>query len=166
MTSSSAIPANYDSSTLNIDPGGLSSEAQLVLASVQDIANDLVTIATTLQNLTLSWTGASATAASKYGTEWTDATKALFGTKSDPTSGALQVLVNGLGSAAQNYAQNEANVASTFNKFYKAFSSSPPAGNSSHGTSSSQAAGKPVTDKPADAVNGVYMYHTTSVNES
>lgn len=171
MTYVNPIPANYDASSLNIDPGGLNSEAQSVIALVQDISNYLNSINTALSNLTLSWAGSSAQAASNFNDEWTNAVQALFGTQGDPNSGALAILVNGLSSAAQNYSQNEQNIASMFNKFGAAFSSSPTPPSPTAIQSDPQA--KPAgltstTNDPTDLIDGgpEGLYNTTSVNET
>jgi uncharacterized protein YukE len=150
------IPANYDASTLNIDPGGMNSCANTVLSLVQDISNYLSTINSTLSNLTLSWVGTSSSDATTYNDEWNAAVQKLFGTQDDPSSGALVVLVNGIMSASANYSQTEDNITDMFNSFASGFSS---------GSSSSTSN---VTDQTSDPIdNGAeYAYHSTAATET
>jgi len=174
MTYTDPIPANYDSSSISVDPGGLNSCSDAITAQVQDIANYLGNINNALSNLALSWAGQAANAASTYNTDWASVVQALFGTQDDPSTGALNILVGGLSSAAQNYSAAEAAIAKMFTDYSNAF----PAGSASTGTMSvSFAPAAPVspvtstnaiTDVPTGPAGsgGEDMYHTTSVNES
>jgi uncharacterized protein YukE len=170
MTYASAIPANYDASSFNIDPGGLNSAAQSIQASVQDIANYLSAVNATLSNLKLSWAGSSSQAASQYNEEWNKAVQAIFGTQSDPDSGALAILTNGLASAAQNYSSNEAAIAGMFNSFASGFSSpAAPSPTAIQSAPQAKPAGlQSTTNDPTDLIDGgpEGLYNTTSVNES
>jgi uncharacterized protein YukE len=174
MAYTDPIPANYDSSSISVDPGGLNSCSDAITAQVQDIANYLGNINTALSNLTLSWVGQAANAASTYNTDWTNAVQALFGTQNDASTGALNILVSGLSSAAQNYSATEAAIAQTFTQYSNAFPavsastasmsvSYAPAGPPPSATST-----KAITDAPTDPAgsSGEDMFHTTSVNES
>jgi uncharacterized protein YukE len=174
MTYTDPIPANYDSSSISIDPGGLNSCSDAITAQVQDIANYLGNINNALSNLTLSWVGQAASAASTYNTDWASAVQGLFGTQSDPSTGALNILVSGLSSAAQNYSATEAAIAQMFTDYSNAF----PAASASTATMSvsfapaAQSSGAPstipITDAPTGPAgsSGEDMFHTTSVNES
>jgi uncharacterized protein YukE len=176
MVYTDPIPANYDSSSINVDPGGLNSCSDAISAQVQDIANYLGNINTALSNLTLSWVGQASDSASTYNTEWANAVQALFGTQNDASTGALNILMSGLSSAAQNYSASETAIANMFNSYAGAFPAisastasmsvdySP--GSSPSSSSSSPSTG-PIKDSPSSPdASGTDMYHTTSVNES
>jgi len=160
-----AIPANYDDSSLTIDPAVLSDAAQSVKESVAEISLQLKLMNIVLTDLTLSWTGTSASAANKYNDEWNDALQDLFGTKGDPDSGALTTLASGVSAAAQNYNQTEDAVTQMFSKFGNAFSASSAA--------KTPEAPSSVFDDPQDRTDfgsggpkgSTWIYHTTSVNE-
>jgi uncharacterized protein YukE len=168
------IPANYDESSIAVDPGGLNSCASSITSMVQFISYCLSDINKTLGNLTLSWTGDAANAATNYNNEWNAAVEALFGKQTSGTpsgpigpvtvtpssaaadnAGALNTLVNGLSSAAQNYSTTENTIASMFNKYTGALTSPAPA----------PSAPQSVPDQPSSPVDGQFMYHTTSVDE-
>ena len=158
MTYTDPIPANYNDSSISVDPGGLNSCADAINTQIQDIANALTNINNALSGLTLSWVGQAADSASTYNTEWTNAVQALFGTQNDASTGALNILLSGLSSAAQNYSANEAAIEKMFNEYANGFSAS---------SSSSSSSGKPILDSPSNPAggNGEDMYHLTSVNE-
>lgn len=176
MAYTDPIPANYDSTSMSVDPGGLNSCSDAIGTQVQDIANYLGNINSALSNLTLSWVGQASGAASTYNAEWGKAVQALFGTQQDPSTGALNVLMSGLSSAAQNYSASEAAITKMFNSYASAFPavsastasmsvSYAPGGSSSGATSSPATA--PIKDSPSGPdASGTDMYHTTSVNES
>jgi hypothetical protein len=122
----------------------------------------------------LSWAGSAANAASTYNTNWTNAVQALFGTQSDPSTGALNILMSGLSSAAQNYSATEAAIANMFNTYSSAFpaiSASTASMSVSYapaaGTTPPAASDKAATDTAsAPDSSGMDTIHTTSVNES
>jgi uncharacterized protein YukE len=161
------IPANYDASSLSIDPGTLGSIAQTIQNLVTDISNDLSDINKTLTGLNLSWVGTAANAAGDFNTRWTNAVQELFGTQGDPSSGALNTLVGGISSAAQNYSANEDAIVAMFNAFAGGFSTPPS--NSNTGTAPASAATSNA-DAPTDQIHAAdgstfWLYHTTAVNE-
>lgn len=166
MTYINEIPVNYDSTSLRIDPERVNDAAIVIEASVERISDFIEDINEALSDLTLSWAGASASKAQAYNDEWTRAIQKLFGTKSDPNSGALSVLVNGVSNAAQNYSQTEQNIASTFTAFGGAFSGTS--------TNKSSPSTKSVTDEPKDRTEfgtggptgSTFLFHTTSVDET
>lgn len=140
------LPANWDSSSITVDPSGLNSAAEAVQTSSTNIYNYLTDINNSLSNLQLSWTGESASVANEFNTRWVNAMTALYGPSTDPGKGIMNILNDGLQMAAQNYSNNESSVANMFNQF---------AGKGSAPST------KPVTDQ----VTNTY-YHTTSVNET
>lgn len=151
-----ALPANWDSATIKVDPNTLSSVAQAVLASSTNINNDLGDIINSLSSLPLSWTGGSATLADEFNTRWSAATTALYGTPGDASTGILNVITQGLADAAQNYEKCEGSVTAMFKAFSQAAAGSSPGGGAAPDLSA-----QPVTDTVTDNV-----YHTTSVNET
>ena len=166
MTYVNPIPSNYDASSISVDPGTLGSIAQTIQGLVTDIADDLSAINSTLTGLNLSWVGTAANAASDFNTSWTNAVQELFGPAGDPSSGALNTLVGGLMSAAQNYSANEDAVVTMFNTFASGFSTPSSTPNGSPPASSAS----PNTDAPTDQIQepgggSFWLYHTTAVNE-
>jgi uncharacterized protein YukE len=144
-----ALPANWDSSTISIDMNAMSAVASAVLASSTNINNDLSDIINSLSSLPVSWTGGSATLAEDFNTRWSNATTALYGTQSDPSTGILNIITGGLAQAAQNYSKTEGGVTYMFSQF--ASTGSPSGAPDSQGVSDA------VTDN---------VYHVTSVNET
>jgi uncharacterized protein YukE len=138
-------PDNYDAYTIGSAPGQMYDTATSVSASADSIAGYLGNIVSALSGLRLSWTGPSASAAQEFNDRWTAATTALYGTQGDPGSGAVNQLTDGLAMAAQNYLNNEDQVAGMFSQFASA-GSGGPAG---------------VQDKVTGSV-----YHLTSVDET
>lgn len=187
MTYTDPIPANYDSSSISVDPGGLNTCAETISAQVDDISSYLKTINDTLSGLALSWAGSAADQASAYNEKWDNAVQAIFGTKSDPKSGALNILMSGLSKAAQNYSAIELAIAKTFNQYAGGFPAesastasmsvdfapAPGSSSSSHAETWNPADGSPsvfpspVWDDPTQPAgpDKTDMYHTTSVNE-
>ncbi|GAA2698118.1 WXG100 family type VII secretion target [Streptomyces anthocyanicus] len=112
-----ALPGNWDSATIAVNPWVLHSSAKAVVKSLEDVLTELNTIMTVLGELKLSWTGDSATLADQYNERWNKAMKELYGTKEDPSTGILNVLASGLGSAAVNYSRGERSVSDMFVRF-------------------------------------------------
>jgi hypothetical protein len=143
------LPQNWDSSKIEVDMIEMNDIAQSVLASAQNINNDLGDIANSLSGLPMAWTGPSASLADEFNTRFVNATNTLYGPQGDPGAGILNIVTNGLSAAAQNYANVEDQISGTFNQW------------SAAGTSASSGPPSPVTDQ----VTNTY-YHTTSVDEA
>lgn len=142
----SSIPANYDSSSLSIDPGSINETAQNIENLVDAIELGVEAISQTLSDLTLSWAGQSASQAQQYNDEWNNAVTKLLGSQQDPSSGALNSLINGINYAAQNYSETENSIQGMFSKF------------AAGGSSSAGAA----IDDPSGPAG---LIHTTAVDE-
>jgi uncharacterized protein YukE len=153
---SAALPANWDSAIISVDPNTMSSVAQAVLASSTNINNDLGGIINSLSSLPLSWTGGSAALADEFNTRWSAATTALYGPPGDPGAGILNVITQGLAEAAQNYSKGEGSVKAMFSQF-----SQGAAGSSAVGGIAPELSAQPTTDTVTNNV-----YHTTSVDET
>jgi uncharacterized protein YukE len=145
------LPDNYNSSTLRVDPGGLSSTLATLSTAIQDINNDIGDIIVRLNALKLSWTGDSATVMDDYNARWLKAVTDLYGTELNPDTGILNVLTSGIAQAVENYNVCEQNVADMFNQFETALTK----GTSGDGTPVDQPYGIPEKN-----------YHTTSINET
>jgi uncharacterized protein YukE len=144
-----ALPANWDSSTISVDTNTMSSVAQAVITSATNINGYLNNIMDALNGIKPSWTGDSSSVADDFNTRWSNALTALFGTKSDPSTGILNILMKGLDQAAQNYIVTEGAIADMFTTFGKGDSGSGSGGQ------------KDIKDDPYEK-----YYHTTSVNET
>jgi uncharacterized protein YukE len=147
----SALPENYNSSTLRVDPGGLTSTLATLTTAIQGINDDISDIMTNLNALKLSWTGDSATVMNDYNARWYKAVTDLFGPEHNPGAGILNVLTSGLAQAVANYNACEQNVADMFNQFETALTK----GTTGSGTPVDQPYGIPEKN-----------YHTTSINET
>jgi uncharacterized protein YukE len=145
-----ALPTNYDSITISVDTNTMNSVAQTVYTSSLNINSDLKDINDSLSGLAVShvWTGGSASVANDFTTRWNNAMTYLYGTPSDPSTGALNIVIAGLTMAEQNYVNNEVQLTEMFNQW-----TNP--GSSSSGPQ----------QNIKDQVTNTY-YHTTSVNET
>jgi len=145
-----APPENYDAYTIASAPALMYDTATNVSTSAANIVSCLSNIINAVTSLRLSWTGTSASSASlaqDFNNRWAAITTALYGTQGDPSSGAINQLMEGLALAAQNYLNNEDQVAGMFSAYSNAGSGGP--------------SGQSVVDQ---VTNG--YYHTTSVNET
>jgi uncharacterized protein YukE len=173
------LPANWDSSTVSVDPWVLHSSAASVTDAVKAILGELSGIMGVLKELRISWTGESAELADQFNDRWEQAMKQLYGTKADPGAGILNVLSAGIGAAAVNYSRGERQVSNMFARFEAALKGIDPG---THGNDDSdiedvlaKAERAPQPDKPhtpeapsdkdiTDHVSNGYQ-HTTSVDE-
>jgi hypothetical protein len=123
----STIPSNYDNTVVDVDPGTIELNADLIQIAVTEVSESFNVIMDTLTNLALSWSGTSSTVANEFNTLWADAMTRLFGTKDNPESGILSVVVSGMKGAVQNYSSTEQNVVEMFNQLSSTMSA--PASN-------------------------------------
>ena len=117
-----AIPSNYDSVTMTINPGTLTTAADFAQECGNSIAGALNTIGNTLSGLALGWNGTSAAEAQDFATKWTNAMTQLFGPENDPKTGVMNQLMGGLTEAAGNYSNCESGITSMFAKLSAALS--------------------------------------------
>lgn len=142
-----APPENYDAYTIASAPALMYDTATNVSTSAANIVSCLSNIINAVTSLRLSWTGTPGSLAQDFNNRWAAITTALYGTQGDPSSGAINQLMEGLALAAQNYLNNEDQVAGMFSAYSNAGSGGP--------------SGQSVVDQ---VTNG--YYHTTSVNET
>lgn len=150
-----ALPGNWNSSSVRVDPWVLNASANNLKTAVQNIQDDLEAIMKALGDLKISWTGDSAAAAAEADRRWNGVMTDLYGPPKNPQKGILGVLTSGVASSAVNYSQCEGHVYDMFAHFESAMEAP------SNGSSSDQ---KNVIDDSADGSTRP-PYHTTSVNE-
>jgi len=161
-----ALPGNWNSSTVDVDPMVLHDSAATMTTAAQGILNDLTDIITALNSLKVSWVGDSADAATAATDRWNNMMTLLYGTEDDPSTGILNILTAGLATDAVNYSQCEEQVYTMFNSFE---SSLAAVTNSGDGGGDGKTDG--TDDEPKDVSDAPYpvsptpYYHTTSVNE-
>jgi hypothetical protein len=104
----SIIPEQYNNVNITVSPGALSMVNKEVGDLLLAIANEVTTINTAMNNLTLEWWyGSSSKRANSYIKYWNTAIQSIFGTQDDPNAGALGRLADGISSASSNYAATE-----------------------------------------------------------
>ncbi|WP_329138393.1 hypothetical protein OG552_30560 [Streptomyces sp. NBC_01476] len=145
-----ALPANWDSAVIRVDPYALDTCRHTLDTASHDILNALTDIINSLNALKLAWTGDSAGTATDYQQRWDAVQTKLYGTQADPSTGALNILAGGVAQAASNYSHVEAGIADMFNSFEKGLLNSSSGG----GNQIDEARGTPIPN-----------YHTTTVNE-
>ncbi|MFI5798080.1 WXG100 family type VII secretion target [Streptomyces sp. NPDC051677] len=116
--------ADYDLSSLYIDPTGLSDSAKNLLAHAKEVADGITAINNTLKGLALGWAGRTQEEVDKMNNQWTSTMRGLFGTEDAPESGVLNVMAAGVMAVAAGNAQTEVALAEMFQNFLKGLSSS------------------------------------------
>ncbi|MFJ3639690.1 WXG100 family type VII secretion target [Streptomyces sp. NPDC090108] len=119
----SSLPANWDSATIDVDPKTLHTAYLAVLHAVGDIGDDLNAITDQLNQLLVSWTGDSSSAAKEaqdFNDRWTDVWTRLYGTKDNPEKGVLNRLVAGIETAAVTYSRGERGVSDAWSRWQAA----------------------------------------------
>ena len=134
------------------------------MADLNMAAKNLVKHSTTINDLSglindklnslahLSWAGPSASDANQVANTWDNVMTTLYGTKDDPSTGILNILVGGVSGAVQNYLLNEVGIASMYSKFYNAVTDTNAGTDTQH----------PIKD----GTSSTKPYHDTSVNEA
>jgi len=113
-----SAPSNYDDAGLLIRVNAdriFQSAATDIPNQAQVIANAINNIVQIWNGLKLGWVGTTASEAQQFNDQWTNAVKQLFGTDSDPSSGALPRIADGVALAAINYGEAEDAVTKMFN---------------------------------------------------
>ncbi|MDH2393567.1 hypothetical protein QCN29_33355 [Streptomyces sp. HNM0663] len=109
--------ADYDVSSLYIDPTGLSDSSQRLLAHAKEVADAIGAINTTLSGLALGWAGRTQLEVDTMNNQWTSTMHGLFGTEDSPESGVLNVMAAGVMAVAAGNAQSEVALTEMFQKF-------------------------------------------------
>jgi uncharacterized protein YukE len=109
-----SIPANYDSSSISVDPWVLHSSASAIHDAVFGINDDMTAITNKLNELRLSWVGDSSERSQKFQHDWNDIWQRLYGTKEHPEHGILNRFASGLAAAAVGYSRGERAVSDSF----------------------------------------------------
>jgi hypothetical protein len=156
MSVPSGVSNDYDEVDIKADPMEISFGTAIIYANVQDIADQLNAIFTTLQGLQLAWTGDSASVAHDFTNRWTTAAKDLFGSGQDSDPGVMGALISCLQSAVQNYSMTETAVSQMFQTF-----SSGLSGGSSGSSGSTTSV---INHQGSDALQN--PYDNTSVDEN
>ncbi|MEU9407507.1 WXG100 family type VII secretion target [Streptomyces sp. NPDC048281] len=171
-----SLPANYNTSSIAVDPWSLKSTADEVKTAVKGIGDDLEAIGDRMSDLRLSWAGDSADVMDDLNNRWNDNATNLFGTKDGTKPGILNTLSGGLTGDALNYSQTESKIQQMFDAFYNGLTGDDMKAKAAlmaaaSGMSEDQAmdilkadAASHDGDNVTDQVTDTY-FHTTSVNE-
>ena len=126
--------ADYSGATIRVSPRALSHLADDVSNVVTEVADSLVAVMRTLDDLSISWIGSSASEAKDFGDRWGAAMVELFGKPKDKATGGrgkggtaapaedrdqgvLNAFVGGLALAAGNFDQAEEHIFKVFLQF-------------------------------------------------
>ncbi|MCK1797056.1 WXG100 family type VII secretion target [Streptomyces sp. XM4193] len=109
---------DYNTSTINVSPVGMSATAKSLNTLSQTVADSLSTINTELSALRVAWQGQAATDAEAVNKQWMHVMTRLFGTEDEPGKGVLSALAGGLDRAAANFSKAERGVTSIFTDFH------------------------------------------------
>jgi uncharacterized protein YukE len=111
---STSLPANWNTSTVTVDPWVLHSASQKSSDAVKDINDAMNAVTTRLNELRLSWTGSSQEQADTFNNDWNAMVKRLFGTQDHPENGILSRFCSGLEAAAIGYSRGERTISDSF----------------------------------------------------
>lgn len=109
--------ADYDAANLYVDPDGLKTKADALLAQAENTAQSLEKINNTLSALQLGWAGKTADEARDFGNRWEAVMKELFGSKDHPEKGVLNAIVDGLLTTRGNFSKTEDALVQLFTQF-------------------------------------------------
>jgi uncharacterized protein YukE len=123
--------AEYGGATIRVSPRALYHLADDVSEVVTEVADSLAAVMRTLDGLSISWIGSSASAAKDFGDRWSTAMVELFGKPKDKATGAggkagaaedrddgvLNAFAGGLALAAGNFDQAEEHIFKVFMQF-------------------------------------------------
>ena len=137
---------DYDTSTINVSPLGMSATVKSLTDLSQNVADSLGVINTQLAGLRVAWEGKAASDAEVVNKQWMAVMTDLFGTEEDPSKGVLSALAGGLDRASANFSKAERGVASIFKEFHDGLQ---PEGGGEGGGSKSDEDAYP-TDQPDD----------------
>jgi len=114
-----AQKADYDTSSIYVEPDELRSIADRLDSAASDVADAVGRINDQTSGLALGWSGKTQQEAEDFSNQWTRVMKGLFGTEEHPEDGVLNVLVGGLRGAGAGYAKTEHALADMFREFKK-----------------------------------------------
>lgn len=121
---------DYNAAKLYVDPDGLKTKADALLAQAENIADSLANINNILSALQLGWAGKTADEARDFGNRWEAVMKELFGSKDNPKKGVMNAIVDGLLATRGNFSKTEDALVQLFKQFGRDLDLDLPSGNS------------------------------------
>lgn len=111
-----AVKADYDVSTLRVNPQDLSAASDKLVDLAGQVADEIEGINDAVTNLMLSWVGDSAKEADEFNDAWKNVMIQLFGQK-DGATGVLPAMAGGLLGTAVAFSHTEVELEAAFLKF-------------------------------------------------
>ncbi|WP_431949791.1 hypothetical protein [Actinacidiphila sp. bgisy167] len=111
-----ADSADYDASTIKIDPAPLGEEGRSLVSLAKEMADSISRINNTVASLKLGWVSPSADEAQDFANRWTNVMTNMFGEK-DGAPGALPALAGGVMGTAVGFSHVEHTLWQAFNDF-------------------------------------------------
>ncbi|WP_055588237.1 WXG100 family type VII secretion target [Peterkaempfera griseoplana] len=108
--------ADYDVSTIKIDPEPLGAEGKSLVQLAQEMGDAILRINNTAAGLKLGWVSPSADEAQDFANRWTKVMTDMFGEK-DGATGALPALAGGVMGTAVGFSHVEHQLWQAFNDF-------------------------------------------------
>ncbi|WP_327111239.1 hypothetical protein OG206_01270 [Streptomyces sp. NBC_01341] len=108
--------ADYDVSTLKVDPGPLGAEGERMLTLANEMGEAIIRINNTVADLTLGWVAPSAEEAHLFGERWIRVMTQMFGQKDGPT-GVLPAMAGGVTGTAVGFSHVELELEAAFDNF-------------------------------------------------
>ncbi|MCD0484788.1 WXG100 family type VII secretion target [Streptacidiphilus sp. ASG 303] len=125
------MPADYDASSLKVDPDMLDTASKSLAKYAKDIAHEIRAIHDISTSLRLSWSGTSSQEAAHFNDRWDSVMRSLFGSpgaeddkKFDAKDGVLNVLAGGTNAVAVGFSNVDLAVADVFVEMALALASS------------------------------------------
>jgi hypothetical protein len=159
-----SVPSNYDDSgiSIRVDPNSLYQYATSdIVGHAKSLADSVSNIVQIWQNLKVGWVGASASDAQEFNSRWSQAVDKLFGSDSDPSSGALPKIADSVAQAAMNYGVAEDSITTSLQNYINGLNAgggggstvnSPPTRGGNQGPVGETAPAPPSTPAPSPAV--------------
>ncbi|MFF4243530.1 WXG100 family type VII secretion target [Streptomyces sp. NPDC001822] len=134
--------ADYDISSLKIDPGPLGTEGERMLALAQEMGESITLINNTVADLVLGWVSPSAEEAHEFGNRWTRVMTQMFGQK-DGAIGVLPAISGGVRGTAVGFSHVELELERAFVNFSNELA--VPSGDGGNGPSDHSGSEFPIT---------------------
>jgi hypothetical protein len=159
-----SVPSNYDDSgiSIRVDPNSLYQYATSDITShAKNLASSVSSIVQIWNNLKVGWVGNSASDAQEFNSLWAQAVNKLFGSDSDPSSGALPKIADAVAQAAMNYGVAEDTNVTNLKNYADALNAaggggstvnSPPTRGGNQGPVGETAPAPPSTPPPSPAL--------------
>lgn len=113
---------NYDQvSVYSVDPATMKSKLDNMQSEVQNVQDYLQSVMDALSSLDFSWAGESADDANDFNNRWVHTMEQVWGTEEHPEIGVLNAILNGLGTAIDNYGSAESGLRDAFNQMLQDF---------------------------------------------